>query len=268
MRLRLPTVKAKLDRAEHHIDTLDEAIERFIEANPHRTVTQFQQQMSRSSKGAGIVGRVELASPPQGLSLIIGDAIQNMRTALDYLAWELVFANGGVPTKSTQFPINDDRLTQRGVSRSLVVAGGVSEAASALIDDLQPYNRVDDPTEDPLAVIHDLSNVDKHRSVLLMTAMFDQGVTYISIRDGEELFMQPLGGTVENHAVVAQFPYVPQLWSDPSEVDVKVEGSMFVALNEPRAAAEGEVSKALRGLLAYLRDDVLPAFEKLGHLRR
>jgi hypothetical protein len=48
---------------------------------------------------------------PADLNAILGDSIHNLRISLDYLAWQLVKATGGIPTQgqhgSTSFPILD-----------------------------------------------------------------------------------------------------------------------------------------------------------------
>ena len=41
---------------------------------------------------------------PVDLSLVIGDAVHNLRSALDHLAWQLVLANGQTPTTQTAYP--------------------------------------------------------------------------------------------------------------------------------------------------------------------
>jgi hypothetical protein len=42
---------------------------------------------------------------PDKVSLIIGDGLQNIRSALDYLVWELVLAANAEPGEKHQFPI-------------------------------------------------------------------------------------------------------------------------------------------------------------------
>jgi hypothetical protein len=42
-------------------------------------------------------------------ALIIGDALHNLRSALDHLYYQVVLACGGKPTKWTIFPIRDTR---------------------------------------------------------------------------------------------------------------------------------------------------------------
>ena len=95
-------------------------------------------------------------------STMIGDVVHNMRSALVYLACELVIKNGGTVTDTTQFPIyeREDRFV-RGSPRRI---GGMSTRAATLIETLQPYYKPT-PSEHPLATLAHLSNGDKHRSL-------------------------------------------------------------------------------------------------------
>jgi hypothetical protein len=43
--------------------------------------------------------RHDRAAPADDLALILGDLLTNLRGALDYLVWELVFEDHGVPTE-------------------------------------------------------------------------------------------------------------------------------------------------------------------------
>jgi hypothetical protein len=43
--------------------------------------------------------------PPLRLGVMFGDCVQNLRSALDHLAWQVTLLDGGTPGDSTQFPI-------------------------------------------------------------------------------------------------------------------------------------------------------------------
>ena len=43
---------------------------------------------------------------PEDFPLIIGDTLQNLRTALDHLVWQLILSNGGTPNVNSAFPIS------------------------------------------------------------------------------------------------------------------------------------------------------------------
>jgi hypothetical protein len=47
--------------------------------------------------------------PGDDAALIIGDALHNLRSALDLMYYQLVVSGGGTPTDWTHFPIEDTR---------------------------------------------------------------------------------------------------------------------------------------------------------------
>ena len=51
-------------------------------------------------------------------SLILGDLLHNLRSALDHLAWQLVVDGGGTPSQDTNFPVCCSTQVSR-VQRSL-----------------------------------------------------------------------------------------------------------------------------------------------------
>jgi hypothetical protein len=86
-----------------------------------------------------------------------GDIVHNLRTSLDHLANHLVFANGKKPTLRTEFPIAKDSPTyERDKVRKVEGMATVSKEA---IDRLKPYKG----GNDPLWLLHDFDNIDKHR---------------------------------------------------------------------------------------------------------
>jgi hypothetical protein len=98
--------------------------------------------------------------------MIVGECIHQMRFALEHTACQLVLAAEGTPTNRTAFPIHEDRIVHNGKQhnvRKITVAGGVDERALTLIKRAQPYQRVEGPTMHPLGILHELSNIDKHR---------------------------------------------------------------------------------------------------------
>ena len=89
--------------------------------------------------------------------LLAGEAVQNLRSALDHLIYE---KSGG--NEQTQFPIfiNPDDFASRGAKRMK----GVPRSLQTIIESHQPYRHVPgEPSRDPLAELRTLSNRDKHK---------------------------------------------------------------------------------------------------------
>ena len=99
---RIELIQAKLERAYKHISDIDAAIRLFFESSPYVIVAKQDQQTG------DYVSYVEsVRDVPADVPLIAGDAIHNIRSALDHLAWQLVLSTGNTPGPSTSFPIFD-----------------------------------------------------------------------------------------------------------------------------------------------------------------
>jgi hypothetical protein len=109
---------------------------------------------------------LERADPepsPLHLGAIVGDFLHNLRCVLDHLVWQLVVLNGQKPGDHNQFPISDTPgAYKKKAGRYL---RGVAADHRALIETFQPYHLEDDAASHYLAVLRDLSNIDKHRFV-------------------------------------------------------------------------------------------------------
>jgi hypothetical protein len=114
---------------------------------------------------------------------MFGDAIHNLRSALDHLVWQLVLLNGKTPSGANQFPICDTGATywsagwkdgKKTRSTREWRLEGVSDAQKALIDEMQPYRtRVPPGAVHALSALRDLSNYDKHRLIHLTAFAVD-----------------------------------------------------------------------------------------------
>jgi hypothetical protein len=84
----LDGVKIKMARSREHIDSLRAETTQFIQDHPIR---YRRERDDVPVKGWAFY--VDWAAVPGRFGAIIGDALTNMRAALDHLAWQL----GGVP---------------------------------------------------------------------------------------------------------------------------------------------------------------------------
>lgn len=122
--------------------------------------------------------------PPRRLSLIAGDALHNLRCALDYAAWQMVDAGTEPKPISDRvqiaYPViwkwgasKGDTPRKRFVGMARDRLPGVDPKFLAIVERYQPYNhpkRAVTDTEipaDPLAVIARYANQDKHRQLHL-----------------------------------------------------------------------------------------------------
>jgi hypothetical protein len=151
----LDSVLQKLYRFKHHFDELDQELRAYYKGDPVK--------MTPSAFGFDLGGQV-----PARMGLIAGDALQCLRSSLDYLVWELVLANGNEPSSANAFPICSTVQSYKYQVDSRDRLKGVDPAACALIDRLQPLHLPETEREkSPLYVLDKLTNINKHRRVLL-----------------------------------------------------------------------------------------------------
>jgi hypothetical protein len=156
---KLDGARIKLGRAGQHIAELSTAAQQFLGTNP------FYLQTDEAENG-DLVTIVRIRSQvPADWAAIVGDAVHNMRSALDLVAWQLVEAAGAKPGRDTCFPIGHASKAQSvaAIKRSL---GEATKRAAKLTRRLKPYQG----GNAKLAQLHALDIVDKHRLVLVVGA--------------------------------------------------------------------------------------------------
>jgi hypothetical protein len=149
--VQLSLIRVKTDRAKHHILQVEEIAARI---RPN-VVSLF-----RDSKG-NFVGPEPSRDVPVDLVTSAGDAIHNLRCALDHLAWHLAHWEHGKPGPKCGFPIGKSLKNYESMKPAMVA--GMSTEAKKAIDDLRPYKG----GNEPLWQIHHLDIVDKHRQLFV-----------------------------------------------------------------------------------------------------
>src|SRR4051812_4911547 len=104
----LSEVRLKLDRAKEHIETFRGELETFLERNPKPFAVRTDKKPGAGNAVEYTLYAIVRAEPPKELALPIGDAVQNMRAALDYLAYELS-SKRARNSGETAFPIFSDQ---------------------------------------------------------------------------------------------------------------------------------------------------------------
>ena len=103
--------------------------------------------------------------------LIFGDAMHNLRSALDNLLSYIARAEDATPRQLAvvQFPIVTDRAEWSESSRRVSM---LPQRVREAIEAVQPFNREGSkipPSADPLALISTFNNADKHRLAIMST---------------------------------------------------------------------------------------------------
>lgn len=157
--------KLKVERARSHIDALATEVSNFSRSSPYLVVVDDSgPKLKRTSPISG------------NIFTILGDAVHNLRSALDHLAYELVDLETTRTGKklpetllwSIEFPIvKDNKRVGRGSNsfteaikhKHMDKAGKEVEKALQL---LRPYRK----ENDGLYTLHDFDRTDKHQLLI------------------------------------------------------------------------------------------------------
>ena len=150
--------KLKLERAAELLQDFDREAIAYLNSNPCAIMVEPFPGME-AMKTQSWNARIRKPVPPR-FSAIIGDAIHNLRTALDLLVCDLVKVNGKNP-KQVYFPFcaSAAELPRAIRDRNIHRAGA---DVVRVIESLKPYG----DGNNALRLIHDLDIMDKHQALL------------------------------------------------------------------------------------------------------
>ena len=246
----------KIYRAGCHFKELETELHRYFEGNPGKLVVEPE-----STADSVLATFKAKTNTPARIPIIIGDCLQNTRSALDYLVWELVRANGHDPGKHNMFPVCP---SQDAFKNALEWHGkrpgaleGVHPDAVAEIAGLQPYTVGNDwEQQSTLWALDYLTNVNKHRRVLLTdmkAAPMGEDIEIVDING--ELWWHGNMPSADENTKLGPFPV------SGGEVKMDQKILAFIAFNEAPVAGK-EVTTFLNGVMRFVHLHVLPKFER------
>ena len=259
---RLDSIRVKALRAKDHLRCLEAETHAYLASNPYVIGTKRDPHTRR------LVYFISSVQPtPATLSTVLGDAIHNLRSALDHLAYQLVsIGTGTTPSSHVYFPIADD-AAKYNKNRTKQLCGARPEAILA-IDALTPY-RVGN---DVLWKLHKLDVIDKHRA--LITA----GSAFRSIDLGSHLFrkfqgQEPRLAAIDTGQHSAFFRVADRMFplqtgdelfidGPDALVDDELQFQFDVAMGEPGVVAGESVLETI-GPMMNLVDKIISSFEPM-----
>jgi hypothetical protein len=256
----------KLDRALTHIEALDKSIERWLNSGAYLLVEETD-----TETGDQLLVPKITKPPSDEWPLIIGDAIHNLRAALDQLVYALALrehqtTHPGQPLpeeieRRLQFPIiaisRDESRTVEEVyldaaNRQLQ---GVPIDAATRIQGLQPYHGAN-PLIEPLNILNDLDIIDKHRR--LHAVVIAPAIQEFQLGGGD-MYVKKF--KANNAPVKHNTPILRYTIRATSSTPVQMQGrfARAIALGEgPPAIQQREVVGMLLELRQHILDNVLP----------
>jgi hypothetical protein len=157
--------REKVQRAYKHLEDFESGFSEFLRENPQRI------WHDPSEPGVQKSLFIRQADVPATLICIVGDAIHNLRSALDHLAFAVAVRNG-VAEKSlreTDFTIRKTaKAFREAITEQKVTRIGI--AWIRFLKRIEPYHG---GQGSDLYVVSALDNLDKHRSLIVVEALAD-----------------------------------------------------------------------------------------------
>jgi hypothetical protein len=202
-----------------------------------------------------------LPVPPPQIALLAADAVHSMRASLDYLARQLVIASDKEPedkvSPKTSFPIMTTKPDGKGLP---FIPPSVDKEIRKVVGSVQPYNDGADCRKNPLYILDELANYDKHR--LLNVAVIKAGYTIsgLQLASGEVL---PINRTLawERRTGSQEVARIPVEKVEAVDRVISNEQFGFVGWETPvEGSDESPVSQTLIRIFEMVYETVLPKF--------
>jgi hypothetical protein len=250
----LSSIKVKLDRAKEHLEEIVAIDKQFSDVPCNLVFTEDY------DKGIGYFV-VALPKTPIELSAIVGDCLHNLRSALDYLVWQLVLSNPpSQPSIRNMFPICSSRKNFESQLQGKRL-DGVHQEAIRIIESLQPYHN----SNHPLALLDSLYNADKHRD-LNYTLSVASDLELSFSKNGNVYFQMILGNDeVRDGAILGNVATRLNKNVPPPDVQIHGQAVAFVAFkdygNDDALGVVATLSE-IRDFIIYTVMDALVTFVK------
>lgn len=256
-------VKAKLDRAEELLNTLDAEWDQWRDdAEPWGATYEVGDNFKRII----FVFQINQTPPPR-FSVVIGEIVHDLRSSLDHLASYLVEINSSKPTLTTAWPIEPSswawahKVERRSRPWQLwrKKGGGPLKGIPrnsdgwTLIHSAQPYIRSDKARHDPLWTLHQLWNTDKHRTLTPMPVypspdfVLDSFIFPPGIVPNRQKLLAPIGRPLKHGTKLAIFEFAQPLPTMQMQINLKVD----IALGDEKTDRNGG---RIRDTLQIIRD--------------
>jgi hypothetical protein len=249
--------------------TLELNVGHWIDENDlSRTATEYYPEADV------YVFRLDTELPPKRLSVEAGNIVHQLRATLDNLVWQLVILNEEEPQGGSRGNCFPNLFSDPGIGfeqKTSNTLRGVDATHRTAIQRLQPYERPNGiaPAENPISLLSQLSNQDKHQELQLLAARQDlrpldwqmrrelPQAWHPSMMHGIEInggavteWMDFPGTKLKPGAVVGWAIIMPE---GGSNIEMKIRGDYHLLIDD--------LDKPLMPLLRYLARFVIQVME-------
>lgn len=244
--------RLKLQRAKHHIEDFVAQAEALYNTDGR----WFSIEHDAYRRQRTLIAKINTAVPDH-FPLIIGDAIHNLRSALDHLTWDILRPFNPAPDK-VQFPFCRKAESFESVlkNRQVKVAG---EEIAQKFRDLKPYP----DGNDLLYGLHLLDIADKHELIVPVRSRL--GFDRLDIRDldpsGPEFVIENTAYDLLKDNRLAIWEYDPRIpWRDPKNPkEIKMGIQVVFQTGQPFAGRS--VPAVLRDMAILVRQ-IIQSFSR------
>jgi hypothetical protein len=159
----IDNINAKIRRAYGHIEAIEQILSSSVSPHPNEMRREYD-PISHELK----FYLTQDARVPVEVSIIVGEALHQLRSCLDHVTWQCASLHGDTePHKHCSFPIHTTREAFRAGVNKL---HGLTTQDIALLEFVQPF-AIDSYREHPLFRLRELNNADKHRRLSVVSAI-------------------------------------------------------------------------------------------------
>jgi hypothetical protein len=249
----------KIRRAGEHINFLKAELTAWKDSDPYSAVKKHNANGSRHS----IVVHLKHKAPIERWSLIAGDVIHNLRSALDHLIYAVAAHESKQPIppqwKKIQFPIVSDPAKYP-ENRTRCKIDTLSNPVQEAVERVQPYNRPHGEVPPLLGLLADFDDTDKHRLLNVVMSNISEGKFRVLHPTSSKITFGPHHtGSIEDGTEIIWFTANPP---DPN-LDYYNEAMIVVSVIH-EIGRNGRNYTELAAILDWLHGEVVFVVNKVG----
>lgn len=220
----MKSIQAKISRAEKHLSEL-------FKINSEFRSVECTLSVEEDAENELAYLSFNLPPVPEEVPTIVGDCLNNLRSSLDYLVWQIVDTNQiAKPSKSNSFPICKTKKAYKDQLKAKRLRG-VPQKAIDQIELLQPYKN---DRNYLLNILNELCNKDKHRNLNYSISVASD-VTLLFFKNGRNVFTSVIGNDeIKNGEIFGNIGFKPSLLSG-KEIEIRGRAQSFLAFKDKQS---------------------------------